>query len=77
MGRLDESIKLYEQIIAKDPSFASAYENMGIAYAIQGKFDQAEKCFNKALELSPNNENIKFNLESMKKDRAARAQQNP
>ena len=50
---------------------------MGIAYAIQGKFDQAEKCFNKALELSPNNENIKFNLESMKKDRAARAQQNP
>ena len=77
MGQLDESIKIYEQIIAKDPSFASAYENMGIAYAIQGKFDQAEKCFNKALELSPNNENIKFNLESMKKDREARAQQRP
>lgn len=75
LGQLDEAIKIYEQVIAKDPTFASAYENMGIAYAIQGKFDQAEQCLNKALELSPDNENIKYNLESLKRDRASRGQQ--
>ena len=77
LGRLDESIKIYEQIIAKDPTFASAYENMGIAYAIKGEFDRAEQCLNKALELSPDNENIKYNLESLRKDRETRGRQNP
>ena len=74
MGRLDDAIAIYEQIIAKDPTFASAYENMGIAYAIQGDFDRAESLFNKALKYSPGNQNILFNLESLKKDRAARVQ---
>ncbi|MCR4856668.1 MAG: tetratricopeptide repeat protein [Bacteroidales bacterium] len=74
MNRLDEAIAIYEQVIAKDPTFASAYENMGIAYAIKGEFDRAEQLFKKALELSPDNQNILFNLESLRKDRIARSQ---
>ena len=50
---------------------------MGIAYAIKGEFDRAEQCLNKALELSPDNENIKYNLESLRKDRETRGRQNP
>lgn len=74
MNRLDEAIAIYEQVIAKDPTFASAYENMGIAYAIKGEFDRAEQLLKKALELSPDNQNILFNLESLRKDRIARSQ---
>lgn len=72
MGRLDEAIKIYEQVLAKDPTFASSWENMGIAYAIQQKFDKAQACLERALQLSPDNDNIKYNLESLKKDRQAR-----
>lgn len=72
MDRLDEAIKIYEQVLAKDPTFASSWENMGIAYAIQQKFDKAQACLERALQLSPDNDNIKYNLESLKKDRQAR-----
>ena len=64
-GELDASIKIYEQIIEKDPSFASAWENMGIAYAIKRDFTTAERCLQQALQLSPDNENIKRNLAAM------------
>ena len=73
MNRLDDAIAIYEQVIAKDPTFASAYENMGIAYAIKGEFDRAEQLFKKALEFAPDNQNILFNLESLQKDRAMRS----
>lgn len=72
MGRLDDAIAIYEQVLKKDPSFASAWENMGISYAIKGNFDKAESCLHKALELAPDNENIKFNLQSLEQDRKRR-----
>ncbi len=72
MGRLDDAIAIYEQVLKKDPSFASAWENMGISYAIKGNFDKAESCLRKALELAPDNENIKFNLQSLEQDRKRR-----
>lgn len=72
MGKLDEAIKIYEQVLAKDPTFASSWENMGISYAIKGDFDKAESCLKKALQLAPDNENIKFNLENLAKDRKMR-----
>lgn len=72
MGRLDDAIAIYEQVLKKDPSFASAWENMGISYAIKGNFDKAESCLRKALELAPDNDNIKFNLQSLEQDRKRR-----
>ncbi len=64
-GQLDTSIKIYEEIIGRDSSFASAWENMGIAYAIKRDFPKAEKCLLQALHLSPDGENIKRNLFAM------------
>lgn len=72
MGRLDDAIAIYEQVLKKDPSFASAWENMGISYAIKGNFDKAESCLRNALELAPDNDNIKFNLQSLEQDRKRR-----
>mgnify|MGYP003294217172 CR=1 FL=1 len=68
MGKLDESIAIYEQILQKDPTFASAYENMGIAYAIKRDFVKAEQCLLRAQQLVPDNMNVKKNLYSMYMD---------
>lgn len=69
MGKLDASIAIYEEVLSKDSTFASSWENMGIAYAIKRNFDKAEYCLKKALHFAPDNENIKQNLQMMQRDR--------
>lgn len=68
-GRVDEAIGIFEDIVKRDSTFSSAWENMGICYAIKRDFGNAERCFKKALELSPDNENVKENLRKMYSDR--------
>lgn len=68
-GQLDEAIKIFKEIIDEDPNFASAWENMGISYAIKKDFTNAERCLLHALELSPDNDNIKLNLYYMYLDK--------
>ena len=73
-GRLDDAIKIFEEIVAEQPDFSSAWENMGIAYAIKRDFTQAENCLLHALELSPDNDNIKLNLYYMYTDKGDEAE---
>ena len=73
-GRLDDAIKVFEEIVAENPDFSSAWENMGICYAIKRDFTNAERCLLHALELSPDNENIRQNLYYMYKDKGDLAQ---
>ena len=61
-GRLDDALLLFQEIVETDPNFSSAWENMGICYALKNDFDNSERCLLHALELSPDNENIKLNL---------------
>ena len=68
-GQLDEAIKIFKEIVDEHPDFSSAWENMGIAYAIKKDFTNAERCLLKALELSPDNDNIKLNLYYMYTDK--------
>ena len=68
-GQLDEAIKIFKEIVEEHPDFSSAWENMGIAYAIKKDFTNAERCLLKALELSPDNDNIKLNLYYMYTDK--------
>ena len=72
-GRLDDAIKIFEEIVAEHPDFSSSWENMGICYAIKKDFDNAERCLLHALELSPDNDNIKLNLYYMYKDKGDEA----
>ncbi len=72
-GRLDDAIKIFEEIVAEHPDFSSAWENMGICYAIKKDFNNAERCLLHALELSPDNENIRQNLYYMYKDKGDEA----
>ena len=57
-GRLDDAIGIYQQILDIDPNYESAWENMGIAYAIKRNFPKAETCLLHALQISPDNENL-------------------
>ena len=66
-GRLDEAIKIFEEVVAENPDFASSWENMGICYAIKQDFANAERCLLQAHTLSPDDENIRFNLYNMYK----------
>ena len=68
-GLLDSSIHVYEGILADDPTFASAYENMGIAYAVKKDFISAEACLLRAQQLVPDNMNVKNNLVSLYLDK--------
>lgn len=68
-GRLDDAIKVFEEIVAEQPDFSSAWENMGIAYAIKRDFTNAERCLLHAHELTPDNDNIKLNLYYMYTDK--------
>lgn len=72
-GRLDDAIKVFEEIVAENPEFSSSWENMGICYAIKKDFANAERCLLRALELSPDNDNIRLNLYYMYKDKGDEA----
>ena len=73
-GQIDQAIKLFEEIVAENPDFSSSWENMGICYAIKRDFTNAERCLLHALELSPDNENIRLNLYYMYKEKGDEAE---
>ena len=49
----DEAIKCYKQATALDPSFASAYYNLGIIYSAKGLLDEAISAYKKVLTIKP------------------------
>ena len=53
-GQFDRAISHYNQAIAINPRFVSAYTSRGVAYAQSGgQYDQAISDFSKAIEISP------------------------
>jgi len=49
----DLAIVEFEYVIGVDQASEKAYGNLGIAYLFKGRFDEAERCFDKALEIKP------------------------
>lgn len=49
----DSAIREFEYIASIDPASEKAYGSLGIAHIFKGEFDEAEKCFNRALEINP------------------------
>ena len=53
-GQYDQAISHYNQAIATNPRFASAYNSRGVAYVRSGgQYDQAISDFSKAIEVNP------------------------
>ena len=61
-GDIDAAIPYLQKAIELDPEFASAYENLGIAYATKGEFRKALDFMTKALEIEPDNRHVMNNI---------------
>jgi Tfp pilus assembly protein PilF len=59
----DEATYRWEKAVELDPSYAAAWNDLGIAYEQQGKFEEARKAYEKALQLEPNNNFIRQNYD--------------
>ncbi|MDA9332039.1 tetratricopeptide repeat protein, partial [bacterium] len=56
LGKLDQAVKAFEEIISLNPNQASAYYNLGNALKDQGKMEEAIGAYNKALVIKPDYE---------------------
>src|ERR1700688_144150 len=76
-GLWREAIYRWEKATELDPTYAAAYNDLAIAYEHEGQLAKARKAYEKALELEPNNAEIKQNFELFKEinDRSGSAKE--
>ena len=65
-GLWKEAVLHWETAVEIDPSYAAAWNNLGIGYEQLGRFDDARKAYEKALELEPNNTFIRNNYDQFR-----------
>ena len=72
-GLWREAIYRWERATQLDPGYASAFNNLAVAYEHEGQLDKARAAYEKALALEPNNALIRQNFDLFKEinDRAA------
>ena len=63
--RYDESLELFQRLIALHPDDAATYSNMGIALAFLGSIDEALQHFDQALSLDPTLASARTNREAV------------
>ena len=78
-GLWREAIYRWEKAVELDPTYAAAFNDLAIAYEHEGQLDKARKAYEKALELEPNNTQIRQNYELFKEinDRTGAAKDKP
>src|SRR4030081_4116718 len=76
-GLWREAIYRWEKATELDPTYAAAFNDLAIAYEHEGQLDKARKAYERAIELDPNNAEIKQNFELFKEinDRAGTAKE--
>ena len=72
-GLWREAIYRWEKAVEIDPTYAAAHNDLAIAYEHEGQLDKARKAYERALELDPNNSQIRQNFDLFKEinDRAS------
>ena len=62
----NEALYRWEKAVQLDPTYAAAWNNLAIAYEHEGKFEEAKKAYERALELDPKNLMIRQNYDLFK-----------
>ena len=62
----NEALYRWQQAVKLDPSYAAAWNNLAIAYEHDGKFEDAKKAYEQALQLDPKNLMIRQNYDLFK-----------
>jgi len=65
-GLWREAIYRWEKAVELDPTYAAALNDRAIGYEHEGQLDKARKAYEKALEVEPNNSQIRQNYELFK-----------
>ena len=65
-GLWREAIYRWEKATELDPTYVAAYNDLAIAYEHEGQLDKARKAYERALELDPNNTQVRQNYELFK-----------
>jgi Tfp pilus assembly protein PilF len=65
-GLWREAIYRWEKAIQLDPTYAAALNDLAVAYEHEGQLDKAKQAYEKALEIEPNNAQIRQNYELFK-----------
>jgi len=78
-GLWREAIYRWERAVEIDPTYAAAYNDLAIAYEHEGQLDKARKAYERALELDPNNTQVRQNYELFKEinDRTGSSKEKP
>ena len=76
-GLWREAIYRWEKAVEIDPTYAAAFNDLAIAYEHEGALDKARKAYEKALEIEPDNYQIRQNFELFKEinDRTSSAKE--
>ena len=74
-GLWREAIYRWERAVEIDPSYPAAYNDLAVAYEHEGQLEKARKAYEKAIELDPNNSQIRQNYELFREinDRTSQA----
>jgi Flp pilus assembly protein TadD len=74
-GLWREAIYRWQKATELDPTYVAAYNDLAIAYEHEGQLDKARKAYDKAIELDPNNVQVRQNYELFKEinDRTSQA----
>lgn len=67
-GRDDEAVGLYNALLALEPRYLAAYNNLGVALRKRERFAEAIVCYRRSLEADPDNAQTLSNLGNALKD---------
>ena len=63
LGLWTEALYRWQRAIDLDPTYAPAWNNLGIGYEHEGRFDEAREAYETALDLDPDNLIIEQNYD--------------
>ncbi|WP_294427592.1 tetratricopeptide repeat protein [uncultured Treponema sp.] len=62
MGKYDEAIQCFEEVVEENPSDVLANNHLGAIYALQGKHTKAIEAYNRGLKFDANHPILQFNI---------------
>ena len=67
-GQWEEAIEAYRRVVSIDPSFAAAWNNLGLLLHRMGQYDDAREAYGAALKADPSCREAAYNLGSLQED---------